>query len=311
MAVKLKKRRKSFIAYMKEHWAGYAMVAPLMVGILIFCYYPPIYGALLAFFDKGVGSSGLGSFVGVGNFLELLKDPIFMESWWTMAKIQIPRLISGIVTPLIFAEIVFAIKGSKSQSLYRILILLPTVAPGVVTTLLWKEIYQPDGLFNTILYHIGIKSAYKINWLGDEKFVIPAILIQGFPWIGGSQVLIYVSGLMNIPREELEAAELDGASEWQKIFKIHIFHISGQIRYFLIFGVINGFQDYGTQVVLTKGGPGFSTYVPGYYMYQLISTGGEGEYGKASAIGVILFVIIMVLTFICNKFVKFGDSKED
>ena len=76
MAVKTKKRRKSFIAYMKEHWAGYAMVAPLMIGILIFCYYPPIYGALLAFFDKGAGSSGLGTFFGVGNFIELLKDSI-------------------------------------------------------------------------------------------------------------------------------------------------------------------------------------------------------------------------------------------
>lgn len=310
MKITTQKRKRNFFSYMKEHWAGYAMVAPLMVGILVFCYYPPIYGALLAFTDT-TGTGGLGKFVWFDNFTVLLKDPIFLESWWTMAKIQIPRLISGIVTPLIFAEIVFAIKGNKAQSIYRILILLPTVAPGVVTTLLWKEIYQPDGLLNTILYHLGIRSAYGINWLGDERFVIPAILIQGFPWIGGSQVLIYVSGLMNIPREVLEAAELDGASEWQKIFKIHIFHISGQIRYFLIFGIINGFQDYGTQVVLTKGGPGFSTYVPGYYMYQLISTGGSGEYGKASAIGVILFAIIMVLTFVCNKFVKFGDSKED
>lgn len=310
MKTMTKKRRRSFFSYMKEHWAGYAMVAPLMIGMLVFCYYPPIYGALLAFTDTKAGET-LGNFTWEANFVSLFRDPKFLTSWWSMAKIQIPRLISGVVTPLVFAEIVFSIKGNKAQSLYRVLILLPTVAPGVVTTLLWKEIYQADGLFNTILYHIGIRAPLRneINWLTTEGYVIPAILIQGFPWIGGSQVLIYVSGLMNIPREVLEAAELDGATEWQKIFKIHIFHISGQIRYFLIFGIINGFQDYGTQVVLTKGK--YGTNVPGYYMYELISVGSGNDYGRAAAIGVILFVIIMVLTFICNKFVKFGESKED
>ena len=106
-----------------------------------------------------------------------------------------------------------------------------------------------------------------------------------------------------------EAADLDGAGAFKKIWYVHIPLVSGQIRYFLIFGIIGGLQDYGTQVVLTKGGPGYSTYVPGYYMYELMYS--HGEYGKASAIGVVLFVIILALTIIAFKFVKFGGSKED
>ena len=296
---------RKFFGYLWKNKVAYLMVAPLVAGVLIFCYYPPLQGIYLAFTDKTAATGKAVNIIGFQNFKDLFNDPIFINSFGTMLLIQIPRLIANIVVPLIYAEVIFSIKGVKAQSVYRIMILLPIVAPGVVSILVWKQIYQVDGLMNAVISFID-PSFVAIDWLRDANWVIFSILFMGFPWIGGTSVLIYLSGLMNIPRDYFEAADLDGASAMQKIFKIHFPLITGQIRYFLVFGLINGLQDYGTQVVLTNGGPGYATYVPGYYMYELMNT--HGEYGKASAIGVVLFVIIMALTFVTFKFVRFGEK---
>lgn len=309
LALPEKKKEGNFFSYIYRNRAAYLMVAPLIIGVLVFCYYPPLYGIFLAFTDKTARASS-GAFIGFRNFQELFADSDFLGYFWTMIQIQVPRLISGVVTPLVFAEIVFGVSSNKAQSVYRILILLPTVAPGVVSNLLWKQIYATDGLMNEVFKFFGwIKAGEEIAFLNETQWVIPAILYMGFPWIGGSAVLIYLSGIMNIPKDFFEAADLDGATTMQKIFKIHLYLISGQIRYFLIFGLIGGLQDYGTQVVLTEGGPAGATTVPGYYMFKQMDY--YSNYGKASAVGVILFVIIMIFTIITNKFVKFGDSKDD
>lgn len=300
---------KRFFAYIYKHRAAYLMIAPCLIGVLIFCYYPPIYGMVLAFTDK-TAQIGSGQFVGFLNFSVLFKDPEFWGYFWTMIQIQLPRLASSVIVPLVFAEIIFAMTSTKAQGVYRILILLPTVAPGVVTALIWKNIYAANGLMNEIFIALGfVPQGTIIAFLNNVSWVIPAIEFMGFPWIGGSQVLIYISGIMGIPKDFFEAADLDGATQMQKIFKIHLYLISGQIRYFLIFGFIGGLQDYGTQVVMTDGGPAGATTVPGFYMFKIMDS--YGQYGKASAVGVILFVIIGIFTIFLNKFVKFGDSKDD
>ncbi len=298
-----------FFRYIYRNRAAYFMILPVIVGVLVFCYYPPIYGMYLAFTDKTANAAS-GAFIGFKNFEELFNNPEFWGYFWTMIQIQTPRLITGVIVPLIYAELIFGLSSDKAQGAYRLLILLPTVAPGVVSSLVWKQMFAADGLINDIFIGLGfIDDAHRIAFLLEVNWVIPAILYMGFPWIGGSAVLIYLSGIMNIPKDFFEAADLDGATNWQKIWKIHIYLISGQIRYFLIFGLIGGLQDYGTQVVMTSGGPAGATTVPGYFMFKQMDE--YGNYGKASAIGFILFVIIMILTVILNKFVKFGDSKDD
>jgi ABC-type sugar transport system permease subunit len=122
---------------------------------------------------------------------------------------------------------------------------------------------------------------------------------MGFPWVGGTSVLIYMSGMMNISPEVIEASRLDGASTLRRIFSIDMPLLSGQIRYFLIFGVISGFQDYGIQMVLTDGKPGYSTVVPGFYMYM--NAFRFGSLGYACAIGTVLFAVIMLMTMLTFK----------
>lgn len=285
--------------------AGYLMVAPLMIGILIFCYYPPVAGILLSFTNKT--STTPMTFIGIRNFRELFADEVFLHSIPTMLEIMLPRLVIGIVMPLVAAELVFAVRSARMQTVYRVLLLLPIVAPGVVNLLIWRNIYDANsGLMTELVRLFGLAGEAGIDWLGDPRYVIFSIIFMGFPWVGGTSVLIYMSGLVNMSTEVIEASRLDGASTFRRILRIDLPLLVGQIRYFLIFGLIGGFQDYGTQIILTQGGPGYSTYVPGYYMFELMYT--HDNMGKAAAVGTLLFVVIMIFTVIAFRFGKSEDA---
>jgi len=281
---------------------AYFFILPLIVGLLIFCYYPPIYGLILSLYEKGASTKAV--FVGFRNYGNLFNDKEFFESVPTMFKLMIPRLIIGIAVPFIIAEMIFAVRSKKTQGVLRVLLLLPIVAPGVVGLLLWRNIYDPsNGLFTSVLRGLGIMGKDSlIDWLNDPKWVIFSIIFMGFPWIGGTSVLIYMSGMMNISTEVIESTRLDGAGTLRRIFSIDIPLLLGQIRYFLIFGIIGGLQDYGTQIVVTQGGPGDATYVPGYYMFLQATE--FDRLGYASAIGTVIFLVIMGLTAVCFRFIK-------
>lgn len=286
---------------------AYLFLLPLFVGLAIFSYYPPISGIIGSFFDWT--PQGDSVFVGWGNFQELFSDPYFLNSIPTMFKIMIPKLIIGIVMPLVMAELIFAITAEKRRYFYRVAVLLPMIAPGVVFMMVWKFMYDPvNGPITAILRATGIMQPDQvIGWLSDPATVIPAIIFMGFPWVGGTSVLIYMSGLMNLSGEMIESAKLDGANVMQRIFFIDIPMLLGQIKYFLVFGIIGGLQDYGTQIVLTKGGPGYSTYVPGYYMYMQAFN--NGRMGYASAIGTVMFLTIFILTVLNYRFFNSDATK--
>lgn len=273
---------------------GYLFILPIFIMIAIFKIKPPISGVMNSFVEwDGVHEP---VFIGLNNFRRLFQDQIFIGSLPTMFWLSIPNLILSIITNVIMAELLFNLRSKKKQSIYRILILLPMVAPGVVGTMIWKNLYNPqDGLFNEILRALHIlEETEMINFLNDFTWVIPAIIFMGFPYIGGSAVLIYLSGLNALSEEVIEASRLDGCSTFKRVFLIDLPNLMGQIRYFLVFGLIGAFQSYGTQVVLTQGGPGHSTMVPGYYMYK--HGFGYGNFGYACAIGTFLFVVIAIIT---------------
>lgn len=296
----MKQKKKGGL--LKQMWKcrnAYLFLLPLFTGLIIFSYYPPALGIFRSLFSwDGINP---GTFVGADNYKKLLHDEIFLNSIPTMAKIMLPKLFIGIVVPLIMAELIFSIRNKKLQGFYRVAILLPIVAPGVVGTLIWKNIFDPNGgLLTAVLRGIGVLGPDQlIDWLGSVNSVIPSIIFMGFPWIGGTSVLIYMSGLMSISQEVIEASRLDGCSAIRRIFSIDLPNIMGQVRYFLVFGIIGGLQDYGVQIVLTQGGPGYSTYVPGYYMYIQAFT--AGNMGYACAIGTSIFVIIALITALTFK----------
>lgn len=299
-------KKNGLLYKMKKNNVGYVMIAPLFIGLLIFAYYPPIYGLILSLFEK---SGQQAIFCGFDNYVRLFKDEIFLNSISTMFRIALPKIIISVVVPLICAELVFGIASEKKQGVYRMLLLIPMIVPGVVGTLIWKAIYDPaNGVMTNIVRALGIISSdTNINWLGDSKYVIFSIVFMGFPWIGGTNVLIYLAGLNALSGEIIESTKLDGASTLRRIVSIDLPLLMGQIRYFLVFGLIGNLQDYSVQVVLTGGGPGYATYVPGYYMYHQAFMFNNKYY--ASTIGFFLFVVIMIITLIVNKFTSKDPSE--
>lgn len=281
---------------------AYLFLLPMFIGVIMFGYYPPLMGLYRSLFDWRV--TGRLEYVGLNNFKLLFQDITFLNSFPVMLKLFIPKLIIGVTVPFIMSELLLAVQNIKLKSIYRVLILLPMITPGVVGTLLWKYIYNPqDGIVTAIFRLVGILGKEQvIDWLNNPRTVIPAIIFMGFPWVGGSGVLIYLSGLIGIGNEIFESAKLDGANTIKRIWYIDIPSLIGQFRYFLIFGIIGGLQDYGVQVILTRGGPGYSTYVPGYYMYTVSFTGGLMGYG--CAIGTILFILIFIVSTFTFRYLK-------
>lgn len=300
--MKQKQNDRNTLSLGKRMWkarTAYLLLAPLLISLLIFSYYPPVSGLYHSFFDWNV--TGDAVFVGLDNFRELFSDPVFLNSIPTLLKIGIPCLLISVVVPLIMAEMIYAVRNAKLKYLYRVLVLLPMVAPGLIYTLLWEKIYDPQlGLLSSVLRLMGIIEPDQIvNWLGDPELVIPSLIFKGFPWIGGTAVLIYMAGLMNISTDVVEATVLDGCNTLKRIWYIDLPQLKGQIKYFLVFGLIGVIQDYNNQLLITEGGPGYTTYVPGYYMYVKAFT--AGRMGYASAVGFVMFIVIFILTLLIMK----------
>lgn len=287
----------------KNKWA-YVFILPLMIAAVGFCYYPAISGIFTSLFKwNGTGEK---EFISFANYAELFQDEIFLNSVGTMFVLLVPRLLIGIFMPLIIAELIFNTKSKRMQSFYRIAVLLPMVAPGVVGMLIWKNIFEPTtGLYAKLLVMLGIcEQGATIDFLNDPNWVISTIIILGFPWVNGTNILIYISGMMSVSGEVIEASELDGCGTWRRIFSIDIPLLLGQIRYFAVFGFIGLMQDYSIQMILTNGGPGYTTYVPGWYMYRLAFT--SGRYGYACSIGTVLFIAIFAVTLVAFRLMHYG-----
>ena len=233
---------------------AYLFLSPLLIGVICFCYYPPILAIVRSFTGWKIGASNAAYSFSLDNYIRLFRDEVFFDSIWNMFYINIPKLLIGIVVPLIMAEMLFWVKRKKLSALYRVLVLLPIITPGVISTYIWTYIYRTDGMLNGILNLFGFES--EISWLNNAQTVIPAIIFMGFPWIGGTSVLINMSGLMNIPNEIGEAAQcvVCGCYVFD-IYAIHIFEMmctvmkSGAVR---LMAVQNGRNrnivvDYGKE----------------------------------------------------------------
>ncbi len=295
---------KTFLYKVKKGRLAYLFILPLLIGSIGFCYYPAISGIITSLFNwNGTGNK---EFIGFTNYKNLFHDQIFLDSIKTMIILLVPRLLIGVFMPLLFAELIFNTKSKRMQSFYRVAVLIPMIAPGVVGMLIWKNIFEPgSGLYSKMLELIGIlQKGQIVDFLNDPDWVIPTIILLGFPWTNGTSILIYISGLNSVSDEVIEASQLDGCTTFKRIAKIDLPLLLGQIRYFFIFGLIGLLQDYGIQIILTNGGPGYSTYVPGWYMYKLAFS--NGRYGYACAIGTTLFVVIFAITFVAFKLMRYG-----
>ncbi len=293
---------------LKQIWRArglYVLIFPTIALIAIFNYTP----ILLGFYYSFTRYDGMHAFwIGLENYRRIFEDPAMVQSYKNMAIILPFSILVNTTMPLLVAYLIFHLSSSNLRYWFRVLYTVPMVVPGIVMLLIWIFMYTPNGGVNSILNAIGLHeltltpAGLPRSWLGDMDTALPAVLFTGFPWVSPVNMLIFLAGLEAISIELIDAARVDGANPLRLFWHIELPMVMGQMRLIVVtttIGVMQGFQNI---LVMTSGGPGYSTMVPAMRMYDTVMTAGSLGAGSApqmgfgSAIGVFIFLVIMAVT---------------
>ena len=271
----------------------HVFILPWLLGFLILTLAPMIASVFLAFTKYNALKPP--RFVGVRNFVLLSQDPVFWKSirvTFTYAACFVPLQMA--ISLFLAALLNLRVPGMR---IIRTIYYIPAILPSVVTGLVWVWLFNTDfGLLNYLLYLVaGVKGP---NWLGSEKWVMPATIISGL-WGMGAGVIILLAALQNVPEELYEAAELDGAGVMQRFWNVTLPMVSPVVLYNLIMGMIGSLQTFDRIYVLTRGGPNYASYFYNLFIYD--NAFSFFKLGLASAQAWILFVVIMLLTYVALK----------
>lgn len=301
-----------------REWKLYFFILPSLLMIGIFAYFPAASAIYHSFFDWQGGDSK--RFIGLANFERALSDRVLWQSFVTIFILVVANILK-LIPSIFVAVMIHRLISDRWQYWYRVLVVVPMIVPSLVTLFIWKFFFDPNlGVLNSFLDFTRLKYVLvwidglfgwdifmhdvPIGWLNEPNLIIPSLIIWGFPWIGSVGVLIYLAGLQSIGKEVYEAADLDGVNAFQKFLYIEFPLIMTQVRLTLVLLIIGTLQGFGLQLLLLgeAGGPGGRGMVPGLWMFNRAFV--AGEFGYACAIGIILFLFILVLTLINNKYVR-------
>lgn len=302
-----------------REWKLYLFVLPSLLLVLTFAYFPAASAIYHSFFDWAGGD--MKQLIGFDNFRRAFGDSVLWGSFKTVSILMLFNLFK-MIPSIVMAVLIHRLTSDRWQYAYRALLVVPMIVPSLVTLFIWKFFFDPNiGMLNQMLDATGLKSVLvwldqtvlhwgvffpdaPIGWLSQPELILPSLFIWGFPWIGAVGVLIYLAGLQSIGQEVYEAAELDGVGPFKKFLYIELPLILTQVRLSLVLLIIGTLQGYGLQLLLLgdAGGAGGRGMVPGLWMYNRAFI--AGEFGYACAIGLLLFIFILALTMINNRYVR-------
>lgn len=278
----------------KQAWAGLIFASPWFIGFSAFIAYPVLASVYFSFCDYSVLKPPV--YVGAENYTDLIHDELF---WTTVRNTLVyasMTLPASMLTALILAMLLNA--KVKGMAVYRTMFFIPALVPQVSLAILWSWILNGDhGVLNAFIgpiYHLFHKS--PPNWMGTPEWSKPAMVLMSV-WSVGNAVLIYLASLQDVPTSLIEAAELDGANGWKKTLNVTLPMISPVILFNGIMGIIGTLQVFtGPYIMFPNGQPAHSTYFYTEYLYD--NAFKYHKMGYASAMGWILFVMILILTFV-------------
>lgn len=288
----------------RDSFWGYGFIAPMFIGFLIITVAPVIATFVFSLTNKDM-LSRTTDFVGLQNYVQLFQDKTFRATLWQTLQFTVMLIPSNLVLTLGLA---WLLKDKfRGCGFFRTAVFTPVVTSVVVWGVLWKYIFQTDnGLINAVLRMMGITGP---QWLMNLDLAIPVsvfvTLIKGL----GMNMIIFIGAMLDVPEDYYEAASLDGASKRRQFFSITLPSIAPSIFLVLIMTTIGSLKVFGQIKALTNGGPGTSSYVMVYYIYQTAFQ--SYKFGYASAISVILFLMIVALTIVQWSFRKRWVYHED
>lgn len=281
-----------------ENIAGYLFLLPSLIGFFGFILFPIVASLLLSFtkWSYALGISGV-QWRGLSNFISLTHDYQFIAAvkntlWYTLYTVPVAIVLGFIVSVLIH-------DFAYGKTLLKIVIFLPYVSSLVAVSIVWKMILNPtQGPINQFLLSIGVKNVP--GWLGSSKWALIAIALVTV-WVQiGYNVILYMAAFTNIDNGLYDAAKIDGCNAFQRVRYITLPGVRSTTFFLTITALINSFKVFDQVSVMTQGGPGDSTLVLAYYIYQKAFT--YYDMGYACAVALVMFLMVLAITAVQWKF---------
>lgn len=265
---------------------------PLLLVFGFFSWWPIVRSVVMSFQHTNLVKPA--SWVGWDNFQYVLTDPDLPVAVRNTAYFAALALVIGFPIPLVLAVLMSSVRRAKG--LYSVLAYLPVVVPPVVAVLLWKFFYDgsADGVFNTILGWVGLG---PYQWLSNPSLAMPSLVLEATWAAAGGTVIIYLAALLGVPGELYDAAEVDGAGLWHKVWHVTMPQLRGVLFITFILQIIGTVQVFIEPFLFTGGGPANATQTILLMIYQYAfgrSLG--GDYGAATALSVMLAAVLAVLS---------------
>ena len=280
-----------------ERIAGYVFSLPAVVLLIAFLVVPIIYTVYYSVFQYQVMRPNDITFIGFENYHKLITDSDFWISlkntfYFTIIVVPVQCALALILAMLVS-------KKFKGVAIFRTMYFSPQLTSMVVIAVLWTVLYNSNpntGLINALFVNLGLE---PINFLTNERTAMNSIIFMS-AWQGaGYQMMIFLAGLQGIPRDQYEAASVDGATPWQQFWFVTIPNLKGTIKYVIMITMIQAMKLFTQPYVMTQGGPRNSTKTMVYYIY----TQGfqKGNFGYACSVAAVFFVIVVAMSLILQK----------
>ncbi|KKI89750.1 ABC transporter permease [Bacillus sp. SA1-12] len=280
----------------RENKYFYLFISPWIIGFLLFTGGPILMSIFYSFTQYNIADPPV--FVGAKNYSQLFNDPLFWKSakvtlYYTLLAVPLGLVLSLLTAMLVNVEI-------PGQRFFRTIIYLPSIISGVALSLLWLWMLNPQlGVLNFLIYKLTGQQGPQ--WLLSEEWVIPSLVMMSL-WGIGPNMVIYLAGLKGVPSSLYEAADIDGASKFSKFIHITVPMVSPATLFLLITGIIGTFQVFVQAQIMTQGGPNYASFFFVYFLYQ--QAFGSFNMGYASAMAWILFVVVLLLTWLMMSLSK-------
>ncbi len=275
--------------------SGYAFMLPFMIPFVLFNLVPLIFGVIVAFTNWSI--IGAPKFVGFSNFTQALKDPLVLQSFVTTFKYV--AVVVPVVTVLAFLFALYVNQGWPGHTFARMAFYASNVVSAPVIGLVWT--WMLNGQYGLINHYFHL----QISWLTSTSWAWVGICMATVWWDSGLIFILFLAGLQEIGPEIIEAARIDGATWWGSLFKIFVPLLRRTFVLAITLELISTFQIFSQVNVMTAGGPANSTASVMQYLYTNGVT--QQQLGYASALGVMLFVLIVVVALTFRRFMPERD----
>ena len=289
---KLARKKGGFLSYYNNFW-GWLFLIPVVLGLSLWVAFPLGLSLITSFTKWNLITKPV--FIGFGNYVDMFtSDPFF----WQAVFVTLYFTIVGVSLQIIlaFAAALLLNTKVKGMNLFRTMFYIPSLVPVIVSSALWMWLYNPQfGLFNIILTSFGLP---PLKWVYGINSVIPSLILMSV-WGIGNIIIIFLAGLQDIPKELMEAVEIDGGNVWHRFRHIILPLMTPIILYNIVIGIINGFQTFTQPYIMTNGGPANASlfYVLHLYKQAFLFS----KMGYASAMAWFVFIMTGIISIIIFK----------